>query len=80
MEGQFTCLVEDGRQFHFYVLQVSPKINFFNAIVMSVTISIGFALICITVLFLDKYCSRPGAVVRPVSRPNEDPLLYRQWL
>ena len=67
MEGRYSCLLDNGEQFHFYLLQVSPRLNFTKAIALTITISIGFALICITVLLLDKYCSRPGAIVRPAT-------------
>jgi hypothetical protein len=67
MDGQYSCLLDNGQQFNFYVLQVSPKVDFFNALLLSVTISISLLLICFAVLFLDKYCGRPGAVVRPAS-------------
>jgi len=67
MEGRYSCLLDNGEQFHFYLLQVSPRLNFTKAIALSVTVSIGFALICTTVLLLDKFCSRPGAVVRPAT-------------
>ncbi|KAI6177126.1 hypothetical protein M3Y97_00873100 [Aphelenchoides bicaudatus] len=81
-DGRYSCLLEDGERFDFYVLQVSPRVDFTKASVLSITVAIGLALICLTVIFLDKYCSRPGAAIRPVTmRPVDqaaaDPMILR---
>lgn len=76
-------MLEDGEQFHFYVLQVSPRIDFTRAAALSVTASVGLALVCLTVLLLDRYCSRPGAAIQPANLRHlnqaADPMLSRRW-
>lgn len=81
MDGRYICLLENGEQFHFYVLQVSPRIQLSQAAILSITLYVGLMFICMIILLLDRYCTRPGSVVRPERQGDQiaDPMLYHRW-
>uniref|UniRef100_A0A0M3HSQ3 Ig-like domain-containing protein n=1 Tax=Ascaris lumbricoides TaxID=6252 RepID=A0A0M3HSQ3_ASCLU len=57
MDGQYVCVLDGAPRQIFFIPYVVSTINFAQAVMISLGVTVGFAVACASVLLFDRYCA-----------------------